>query len=265
MNSMSMEINTPPDINNIVGGVIPNETEIINSINSKAKREPRIRHCDDEVFVLDNFLSHTECLALIDFFKDINHYSSVSVTGLNEDATGSIRSSMWTPKLSQKIFKELISFIPENKKELYSHPFKSIDWWQHNKNNFKKWRLNALSPMFRFMRYQSGGEHYPHYDQGYIYPNLSTRALQSIVFYLTTNEQGGCLRFIDDKQTHLPIFDRKTSDWSRAAEENEVVSSFSPMAGSVIIFDQRKCHDVEKYFGKNDRFIIRSDLIYTGY
>ena len=112
------------------------------------------------------------------------------------------------------------------------------------------------------MKYESGGQHYAHYDAGFIYPDDKYRTLQSIVIYLTTNVAGGSTRFIQDGQSTVPMRERKTEDWLREVEPNEVITSVYPKKGNILFFDHRLCHDVEKYFGNGPRIIVRGDIIY---
>jgi hypothetical protein len=140
-------------------------------------------------------------------------------------------------------------------------PTDSTDWWQGDKLR-TIWYPVGFSPMLRFMRYDSGGQHYAHYDAGFIYPNDNYRTLQSVVIYLTTNTDGGATRFIEDNQMHLPVWERNHQDWTREVQPSEVLYSSQPQMGKMLIFDHRLCHDVEMYRGNDPRIIIRGDIVF---
>jgi len=112
------------------------------------------------------------------------------------------------------------------------------------------------------MKYERGGQHFAHYDAGFIYPDDNYRTLQSIVIYLTTVNCGGATRFIQDSQQNIPIWERNHLDWTREAASSEVLAISQPQAGSILVFDHRECHDVEIYSGEHPRIVIRGDIIY---
>jgi len=139
--------------------------------------------------------------------------------------------------------------------------FSSTDWWQGDKNR-KLWKPKLASPMMRFMRYEKSGQHYAHYDAGYIYKNDNYRTLMSYVIYLTDCKEGGSTRFIQDNQQDIPIWEREHGDWTKEASIDDVIYSVKPKKGSILLFDHRICHDVEQYMGNTPRIIIRGDIIF---
>ena len=111
------------------------------------------------------------------------------------------------------------------------------------------------------MKYENSGQHYAHYDAGFIYPDNRYRTLKSMVIYLTTNE-GAATRFIKDGQDNLAIWDRKHEDWDREVNDDEIIAKSECIQGNILIFDHRLCHDVQKYLGTDPRIIIRGDVVY---
>lgn len=129
------------------------------------------------------------------------------------------------------------------------------------------WMAVGCTPLMRFMRYNKSGEHYAHYDAGYFYKDGMHRTLMSYVIYLTTNNSGAT-RFINDNQMSVPVWDRVHNDWMRRTEENEVIAESQPVAGSILVFDHRLCHDVKQFMPENEkesRIIIRGDILYKKY
>jgi len=212
------------------------------------------------VTIIDNFLSEVDCDSIIEFMKSAPRMEPVSVQGgkeIMDYRIGSVRTTMWNTEIAEelwKLFKRYdLNFVKS------CGDFTLTDWWQHGEH--KHWKTCAISPMIRYMKYQLGGQHYAHYDAGYIYPDTNYRSLMSIVLYLTTNKTG-CTRFIADGKTgHIST--RNHDDWDREVKPEEVLLSVPPQKGRLILFDHRMCHDVSPYDGaEGDRIIIRGDLIF---
>lgn len=236
----------------------------------------------DQVCILENVFSKYECEKLIAFMKQSPNFEPVGIQGMmnkDDEQMGSMRTSIWCPELAELIFSRITEFLAEDHFE-YEFDEKSsfvtaTDWWEHNVNIHKKeyypdidgyWAASpiAISPLLRFMKYENEGQHYAHYDASYIYPKTEFRSLKSMVIYLTNNE-GAATRFIKDGQEKLPIWERDHTDWCRPANEDEVIAKSECVQGNILFFDHRICHDVQQYFGDNERVIIRGDLIYEMY
>jgi len=214
--------------------------------------------------VFENFLTNGDCDKLIKLFDDAPEKAPVSIQGLKDvmSGKGSDRTTMWSEELAKMLFDKLAitTFNPN----LFTNQFSRTDAWQKVDSLENYWSLEAISPLLRFMSYSENGEHYPHYDAGYIYPNSKIRTLKSFVIYLTTNDSGAT-RFIRDKQTNILQSERNNDDWSRAANDNEINIKILPSKGTILIFDHRLCHDVAKFTPESEdekRIIIRGDLIY---
>ena len=121
------------------------------------------------------------------------------------------------------------------------------------------WHLDCVSPLFRYMRYKDGGEHFAHYDAPYVTDN-ETRTLFSGVLYLTTNEV--FTRFILDNQFNIPFSQRDTKDWTIPLEESDkhMYAAKKSVENTCIIFPHGVCHDVSKNIEGKDRIIIRFDI-----
>lgn len=212
--------------------------------------------------LLQDVLTHKDCSDLIEFMSKSPSLEPVSVQGMDlsdADTIGSHRTTVWSPALAEKMWNLISEYFDYTE---YFGKFSATDWWQGDKERHW-WKAIGMSPMLRFMKYEAGGEHYAHYDAGFIYPDDNYRTLKSVVIYLTSNfGTGGSTRLINDQQSHIPIWDREHNDWSRPTLNSEVQKSFEPIRGSMLIFDHRKCHDVEKYLGNTPRIIIRADILY---
>lgn len=224
----------------------------------------------ENAFLIQNCFSDEECDILVDLFANSHIEAPVSVQGRkdqNDDRVGSVRATGWSTSLSAQFWKKMSPFFEKRMMDEKT----PTDWWQVYPNlitypkTCRDWRPIGLSPMLRFMKYRAGGQHYSHYDAGYIYENSNYRTLMSIVIYLTSNPKSGATRFVEDKQGHLPVWERDHEDWTRETEIGEVLATVQPVKGSVLAFDHRLCHDVEKFEGPEDRIIIRGDVLYEAY
>ncbi|WP_244243450.1 2OG-Fe(II) oxygenase [Leptospira andrefontaineae] len=208
-----------------------------------------------------NFLDSETCHSLRELFFDSMILAPVSVNGLmnRNYGIGSQRATGWSLQLANMLSELIVPHLSEK----FCSEKTSTDWWQENPKKNPIWIPVQVSPLFRFMKYESGGEHYAHYDAGFIYEDGIHRTLKSFVIYLTTNESGAT-RFIRDNLENINVWERDHSDWDRRVLEEEVLSSFLPQEGSILIFDHRICHDVDVYLGEKDhpRIIIRGDIIY---
>ena len=250
----------PPTKESLPGFWQPNPRAVTDLIGKglKVVKYPK------DILVLKNVLSEIECKNLINLMDLSPNFEEVSIQGKKDkdDTTynagvGSKRTSIWSEELSNQIWDKLKSFIEPK----FCDDLTPTDWYQLNGS--RVWKPYSLSPLLRFMEYQKNGQHYAHYDAGYIYPDSSYRTLKSVVIYLTTSEKDGQTRFIKDGQETIPVYDRNHNDWDREVRPEEVEIAVKPSAGDILIFDHRLCHDVEKYTGNNPRIIIRTDIIYN--
>lgn len=244
-----------PDLSKIPGAWLPKTDLILSSSTPDIKRLFK----DESAMVLIDAFSDDECDSLVKLFMESNIAEPVSIQGrkdIPDDRVGSVRATAWSEHLAKEMWKKFENVL----KVKITTPFTKTDWWQNSVWN--TWKPVEVSPLLRFMRYENHGQHYAHYDAGYIYPDQVHRTLMSFVLYLTTNTEGGATRFIKDGQDALPIHSRNHDDWTRESHDNEVIKSIYPKKGNVLLFDHRLCHDVEAYRGKEPRIIIRGDITY---
>lgn len=220
---------------------------------------------DSSYTILKQFLSRGDIFELVDLFDRAPIKEAVSIQGLKDvhSEKGSERTTMWSEELADQLTTKLLNTHWFNKQEV-TNEYSRTDSWQHVSNDKNHWDLVGFSPLLRFMEYKSGGQHYAHYDAGYIYPDTNYRTLKSVVIYLTTNSTGAT-RFIRDNQSYIRQQFRDNNDWDKEADPNLVIYEVLPVAGNVLIFNHRLCHDVDKFIPATSyerRIIIRADLIY---
>lgn len=244
---------TKPDINSIPGGWEA-DTKILLKIPTVRKVSAPFSH----TLLIEGGLADSDCNQLIDLMNQSPNFEPVSIQGrkdIVDDRIGSVRTTIWSPLLAEQLRHNFLSIIPD----LVCDAYTPTDWWQGDKKR-NHWMFEGVTPMFRFMRYGKDGQHYAHYDAGFIYPDDNYRSLLSFVIYLTTNNDG-CTRIIGDNQNKVPVWDRDHDDWTRKALEEEVVYKSRPVKGNIFVFPHRVCHDVEQFTG-DCRMIIRGDILF---
>ena len=220
-----------------------------------------IEKVQDDIGIIHNLLTDKDCDLLKGFYNQAPRKEKVSVQGNKDqmdDRIGSNRATIWSPGLASELWMKMNMFFRDHRS---MSVFSSTDW--HQGKVAREWLPIGVSPMLRFMKYTEGGEHYAHYDAGYIYDNPEIRTLSSFVIYLTTNDSGST-RFIKDGQDRVPVYLRDHNDWTRETKDDEVFFSSMPKKGKMLFFDHRICHDVSKFEG-TERMIIRGDIIYKAY
>jgi len=244
---------TKPDITKLPGGW---ETE--DKVTLKQNSNAKVNNYNESIKIVDDFLSYESCDELLEYMNKSQNFEYVDVQGKKTKEKvniGSYRTTIWSINQAEEIWNVLKEYVEERSMKDTT----STDWWQEGK--FRKWKPIALSPILRFMTYKKGGQHYPHYDAGFIYGDSKYRTLSSVLIYLTNNANGAT-RFIKDGQEDKNIWDRDHSDWTRIAKDNEIITKVDAVKGRALIFDHRLCHDAEQYNGDNDRSLIRADLVY---
>ena len=211
----------------------------------------------DDVIVLNDVLSSDELRVLIANLET-NEWVPVGINGMSAGYTegeeiGSYRLSCYEEKLAEALFDRVRKFLPER---LELDEYAMTEWDGH-----ASWELTGLNPLFRFIKYLSGGKLVTHYDRSFV-KSEEERSLLSFVLYLDADiESGGATRFVRDNQDRLPIDERDLSDWDRVANDEEVINRIEGVPGSVAVFNHLDLHDSEPFVGKS-KLIVRTDVMY---
>lgn len=249
-----------PDFSKLTSGIDLSNVSL-NDLKLDSKNIIHEKIENEDIIVLKNSLTDLYCDSLIQIFEQANFKSPVSIQGrkdIIDDRVGSMRTSGWSEKISNQIWEQIKDYTEII--NTTNNDFYPSDW--HQGNVSRVWRPIGISPLLRYMRYENGGQHYCHYDASYIYEDNRIRTLKSIVIYLSTHEESGFTRFIEDGQSQIPVYDRNHEDWIREVKENEVTVSIKPIKGNILLFPHRLAHDVQPYYGIEPRIIIRGDIIY---
>lgn len=237
------------------------EMEDILALHRKMAGNPFINFNRSDIFPYDSFLWIENLIGggllqgLINHVKDEKWLAvgNNGRAGQHFDRVGNYRISTYSEDLAEVLWNKLQPFFKPSR---VTDPYTPTDHDDH-----KFWKPIGVNPLFRFIRYESGGELVAHYDETFI-KNDQERSLMSLIIYLTTNNRGAT-RFVKDPQMKKPMSEMDFSDWPRVAALNEVRLKVKPKAGSVLLFDHRILHDGEPLGeGDPEKIIIRSDIMF---
>ena len=178
-------------------------------------------------------------------FKSEGLVENVSITGIKEnmnDGQGSSRYSTNSPKLSEYLTNILNSFNLNIRADFH-RDYDSV-------SNICKY--SKVSDYFRFMKYENGGQHYPHYDSDFVI-DKNTITKYSLVMYFNDCKDGELVFCKDFRENH------QNSDWNRQVKEEEILLKIKPKAGMIVLFPHTLCHAVLPFTGE-ERNIVRGDL-----
>lgn len=186
-------------------------------------------------------------------FKSEGLVENVSITGIKEnmnDGQGSSRYSTNSPKLSEYLTDILNSFNLNIRADFHRDYDSVINICKYSK----------VSDYFRFMKYASGGQHYPHYDSDFLI-DKNTITKYSLVMYFNNCEDGELVFCKDNRpsKTEMSFIEKDTFDWDRQVEEEEILLKIKPTAGMIVLFPHTLCHAVLPFTGR-ERNIVRGDL-----
>lgn len=215
--------------------------------------------------LISNTALKREVSSILNRFQSNKILYPVGVQGLSDlsekDSIGSLRQTVHDKCLSQFMTQVLWTCSSLNISPVVLDEYSPVDWQSQNPDKLNYWIPLHVSPVFRYMEYEEGGEHYTHYDAPYIdKENPLIRTLQSGVLYLTDNDV--YTRFIEDFQDTLTFSERDLSDWKFPAQNNLVNFAVKSEAGKVLVFPHQLAHDVSKHPGGSKRIIIRFDIFY---
>lgn len=191
---------------------------------------------------------------------DKHGYKPVGVDGYSShyqegDPVGSWRASTFSPEFASILWGRISRYF-DNPRLFEGNLATDTD-------GSSLWRPIGISPLFRYIRYTSGGLLVPHYDAPFVY-SAQQRTMMSLVIYLAAEGvTGGETRFIKDAQVKMPFAERDFHDWTRFAKKNEIILEVVPKVGSAISFDHRILHDSSEISGTGQKVILRTDIVFA--
>ena len=123
------------------------------------------------------------------------------------------------------------------------------------------WRAVGVNDDFLFARYPSGGHFAPHTDGRAIH-SFNCRSFYSIIIFLNTIpfEKGGGTRFYGQEAVKS-LFLNNENQWT--GQGDQVSYHVEAQAGRCLIFSQELIHEGIPVLSPHEKFIIRSDVLFT--
>ena len=117
---------------------------------------------------LDHNLFKKDVPIIFNRFQQDKKLHPVGVQGLSdlsrEDSTGSQRQTVHDKCLAQFLTKAIWSSSSLSITPVVLDEYSPVDWQSQNPEQLNYWIPLHVSPVFRYMEYSEGGEHYTHYD-----------------------------------------------------------------------------------------------------
>lgn len=193
------------------------------------------------------------------FFSKLHKmtWKAVGLDGIADkafDQVGNYRLSNYNEGFANALWRRLKPFMAET---WDYNPYTPTDH-----DNHAKWKPIGVNPLMRFIRYDEGGQLVGHYDAAYVKDD-NQRSLMSLILYITNNSNGGATRFLRDPQAGKRMDEMDFSDWDRSGNNDEVIYTNHPEAGSALLFNHRMLHDGQPLGPRSPgKLIIRTDLMF---
>lgn len=216
-------------------------------------------------FNVSSVFQNAECNRIIEHFEKDSQFYPVGVQGKSDvsknEQIGSHRITVHDVSFSRYLTHCLFNHPNSNIIPLRLTETSPVDWKSDNPEELNYWIPLHVSPVFRYMKYKKGGNHFVHYDSSFkTHDNPLIRTMQSGVLYLSDNKV--YTRLINDKQAELSFDKRTHLDWTQKALKEDVVLNVESIKGNILTFPHYLPHDVTENFEDKDRIVIRFDIFY---
>jgi len=216
---------------------------------------------------IDNVLSSEECQKLrnvIDNNSDLSFWSTAGRE--NEEArafrnadTIEVHSSMIANIIWNRV-KDSFPFVDINigNDEMDGNGIVDPRWERELPGTWKAVNLNSD---FLFAKYPSGGSFAPHTDGRTIH-DFNYRSFYSVIIFLNSIDDGlgGGTKFYEKEAVNKLIRSELGNQWT--ADQSFLTAEVLPREGRMLIFDQDLVHEGVPPIECNQKYIIRSDIMF---
>ena len=127
------------------------------------------------------------------------------------------------------------------------------------------WEFSGINQAIRFNKYDSERKEFfePHRDSQFC-PSGDERSLLSVVIYLNERFRGGETKFYFPKDTSIcckGLTMKEEFEMHGGLGNGYDVVTVKPKCGNAIIFNQNIIHESSPMIGRNDKFIIKTDVM----
>ena len=233
------------DISMLIG-YFAHDLRLEDTFADQAPSSMQVQHVaiqDEQVSLVDDFLHPEECQALLEAL------GATTQVPVGDDGYAkhyqygqpirSGRATLYSESLAKRLYARLQSIVKPS---------------ANRYGNGAMLSPVGINPAFRFIDYPGGGYLVPHYDFPYR-ESENCLTLFSLVLFLTTNQAEGATRFIREYR------ENDDRDWTRIADEHEVLASFEPKVGSALLFPHHLLHEGQATTQR--KTIVRTDILYA--
>ena len=216
---------------------------------------------------IDNVLTCDECKSLRSAIDNNNYLSFWSKSGRENDEARAFRNADTLEFQSDMIatlvwnrIKDKFPFIDINiKNDEYDENGIIDTRWERELPG--TWKATNLNSDFLFAKYPSGGSFAPHTDGRTIH-DFNYRSFYSVIIFLNSIDDGlgGGTKFY--KKEAVQSLERSEIGNQWTANQNLMTAEVLPKEGRMLIFDQDLVHEGVPPLELNQKYIIRSDIMY---
>eukprot|EP01080_Neovahlkampfia_damariscottae_P007013 gene7013-11178_t len=190
---------------------------------------------DKICFILKNVLTTEETANLIKFSEKTGYKSSDPY--YPPTYRNNLRQVIDNTKLSEKLFKRVEKYIPQN-----------IHWKNHlivssSENDSTKWNLYGLNERFRSCKYLPN-QFFRYHQDGEFWRSNEIQSKLTFMLYLNDDFEGGFTNFLETP-----------------GHEAKIICSVKPIRGSLIVFEHSLWHEGAN-LKSGEKYILRSDIMY---
>ena len=226
-----------------------------------------IKEMDGGFGYIDQVLSHEECSSLRNTIDNCPKLSFWSTLGRsNTDARNfrdadtievnstNIANCIWSRINNIHKFSPII--IPA---EEVSADGTIIRRWE--RELVGEWEATGLNHELLFAKYPSLGSFAPHTD-GRATLDFNCRSFYSVIIFLNTIiDAGGGTKFYQKEVLNNLKQSEYNQSWT--GDDSMIIAEIGPIEGRMLIFDQEYVHEGVPSLPPNNKYIIRSDIMFT--
>jgi prolyl 4-hydroxylase len=181
----------------------------------------------DKVLVIQDFLGHEECAALIQRSENLLYEPGMVADVVIEQVRNNERVLVDDPSLAQDLFRRAEPFLPA---VIEGHG------------------LVGFNERWRFYRYRPGQTFKPHRDGSYLRPKSWEESQMTFMIYLNDGMTGGETRFFADMEQVV---------------QQRPYLSVQPKVGMALVFLHPIWHE-GAVVHSGQKYVLRTDVMYKG-
>ena len=216
---------------------------------------------------IDNVLSSDECkklCAAIDKNNDLSFWSTAGrdnaeARAFRDADTIEVQSNLIANVIWSRV-KDIFPFVDIriDNDEIDTNGEVDPRWERELPGTWKAVNLNSD---FLFAKYPCGGSFAPHTDGRTIH-DFNYRSFYSVIIFLNSIDDGfgGGTKFYEKEAVNRLIRSESGNQWT--ADQTLLTAEILPREGRILIFDQDLVHEGVSPLECNQKYIIRSDIMY---